>query len=92
MPAAALPGSYRQHMYLQGKDHGAGAGLRPQKAPEKKISLDRSQRQNAPDLSRAMNCEPAQIDMTAFGKRLGEIITKAVRTKAVRASPKRNKS
>jgi hypothetical protein len=58
-----------------------------QKAAEKKSSPDRKQRQGEPDLLRSISLEPAPIDMAAFGKRLGEIITKAVRS-----SPQRHKS
>jgi hypothetical protein len=50
-------------------------------------SSDRKQRPDDPDLSRSISFEPAPIDMAAFGKKLGEIITKALR-----ASPKRRKS
>jgi hypothetical protein len=70
-----------------GLDHRATVGPMQQKSTEKKSSPDRKRRQNEPDLSRSISFEPAPIDMAAFGKRLGEIITKSVR-----APGKRHKS
>jgi hypothetical protein len=70
-----------------GLDHRATVGPMHQKSTEKKSSPDRRRRQDKPDLSRSISFEPAPIDMAAFGKRLGEIITKSVR-----ASRKRRKS
>ena len=50
-----------------------------EKNDHKKTSADNEQRPDDPDLSLENSAEPAPIDVVAFGRRLGEIITKAVR-------------
>ena len=71
----------------------SGLSLRARQSPmrdniaENKGPSDRQQRQPESVLSLVNSMEPAPIDMAAFGKRLGEIITKAVS-----GSRKRHKS
>jgi hypothetical protein len=61
------------------KDQRAKLGSMREKNDRKKSSADNEQRLDDPDLSLENSAEPARIDIVAFGRRLGEIITKAVR-------------
>jgi hypothetical protein len=69
------------------KDHGAGVASMREQNDHGKSSCDTAPQRDKPDLSLSLSGEPAPIDIAAFGKRLGEIITKAIR-----ASRKRRKS
>ena len=56
-----------------------------------KTSCDIEPQRDKPDLSLPLSGEPAPIDIAAFGKRLGEIITKAVDGSRKRLSRKGQK-
>jgi hypothetical protein len=64
------------------KDHRARLSPMREKNDHKDSAPDNEQRRDEPDLasslSLAKSMDPAPIDIVAFGKRLGEIITKSV--------------
>jgi hypothetical protein len=68
-------------------DPRARVGSMREKHDHKNSAPDNEQRPDDPDRSLSISGEPALIDIAAFGKRLGEIISKALR-----ASRKRHKS
>jgi len=59
---------------------------RDKRAPDKSAP-DNEERQSGFKPSLAIRGEPAPIDVAAFGKRLGDIITKAVRASRKRHNP-----
>jgi hypothetical protein len=68
-------------------DPRARVGSMREKNDHKNSAPDNEHRPDNPDRSLSISGEPAPIDIAAFGKRLGEIISKALR-----ASRKRHKS
>jgi hypothetical protein len=68
-------------------EHRARVGSMREKNDHKNSAPDNEQRPDDPDRSLSISGEPASIDIAAFGKRLGEIISEALR-----ASRKRHKS
>jgi hypothetical protein len=61
------------------KHHRADIGSMCEKSHHEKSAPGTEQPRDKPDLSLSISGDPAPIDIVALGKRLGEIITKAVR-------------
>ena len=75
MSAAALD-SYARNISL----HGEGAQIEHRtENSEQKCSVQRIEYRRSDELLRYMSLEPAPVDMAAFGKRVGEIVTRSVR-------------
>jgi hypothetical protein len=70
-------------------DHRARLGSMREKNNTDKNAPDTEQPRDKPDLSLSISGAPAPIDIVAFGKRLGEIITKAVRASRTRSKPRK---
>jgi|GraSoiStandDraft_40_1057318.scaffolds.fasta_scaffold166259_2 hypothetical protein len=76
MPAAALLGSYRKYMHSQ-ENHAAVVPM-VQTGEDQTVAFDGFQHQGDDEVSGYMSCEPAPIDIAAFGKKVGEIIAKSM--------------
>ena len=61
------------------KDHRADIGSMCEKNDHEKSTPDTERPRDKPDFSLSISGDPAPIDVATFGKRLGEIITKAIR-------------
>jgi len=64
-------------------DPRARVGSMREKNDHKNSAPDNEQRLDDPDRSLSISGEPAPIDIAAFGKRLGEIISKALRAPVI---------
>jgi hypothetical protein len=75
MPAAALD-PYVRYMSLH--DEGGPIEHRTENS-QQKSSVERLAYGRCDELLRYMNLEPAPVDMAAFSKRVGEIVSRSVR-------------
>ena len=69
-------------------DHRARLPMREKNNSDKRAP-DNKEQQNGFEPSLAIRGEPAPIDIVAFGKRLAEIITKALRASRTRSKPRK---
>ncbi|TMJ34168.1 MAG: hypothetical protein E6G96_02625 [Alphaproteobacteria bacterium] len=75
MPAAALD-PYARYMSLH--DEGAPIEHRSENS-QQKSSVERLAHGRSDEFLRYMSLEPAPVDMAAFSKRVGEIVSRSVR-------------